>query len=196
MPDHDDSEEAAKGMARLFAEVGEAYTDLIATGAPEVLAPVEVLLDVASHPDDAICSMTFNFWHRLGRALTVGLHPEPLESEEAPVTDDERQRRVALFTPTLERLVALIRGRVRFPDGFDGWHRDERQEFKRARMAVGDTLIDCALVLGGNHMLRLLVEPLLQLSTRMSSGAQLFDWRTAEAALYCIRSADGACAGA
>lgn len=34
--DHDDSEEEAKGMARLFAEVGEAYTGLIAEGGPQV----------------------------------------------------------------------------------------------------------------------------------------------------------------
>lgn len=40
-----------------------------------------------------------------------------------------------LFTPTLERLVALIRGRVRFSENFDAWHRDERQDFKRARCA-------------------------------------------------------------
>jgi hypothetical protein len=45
---------------------------------PQVSAPVEALLDVASHPEDAICSMSFNFWHRLARALTIGLHPEPL----------------------------------------------------------------------------------------------------------------------
>ena len=144
--EHDDSEEDAKGMARLFAEVGEAYTGLIAEGGPQVggalgraallaggwvmggakarpasrhgrggrctprrlaacparvvcpfpptphprtvthqrppprqvSAPVEALLDVASHPDDSICSMSFNFWHRLSRALTIGLHPEPL----------------------------------------------------------------------------------------------------------------------
>ena len=49
------------------------------------------------------------------------------------MSDEERERRVQLFTPTLERLVALIRGRVRFPEAFDGWHRDERQDFKRAR---------------------------------------------------------------
>lgn len=57
----------------------------------------------------------------------------PAESDEGPVPDAERERRVALFTPTLERLVALIRGRVRFHEAFDSWHRDERQDFKRAR---------------------------------------------------------------
>lgn len=51
------------------------------------------------------------------------------------MSDAERERRAALFTPTLERLVALIRGRVRFSEQFDSWHRDERQDFKRARWA-------------------------------------------------------------
>ena len=36
-------------------------------------------------------------------------------------------------------------------------------------------------------MLQLLVEPLLELSKQVTSGAQ-FDWRTAEAALYCVRA--------
>ena len=40
---------------------------------------------------------------------------------------------MAAFTPVYERLVTLIRGRVRFHDDFDSWHRDERMDFKRAR---------------------------------------------------------------
>lgn len=54
-------------------------------------------------------------------------------------------------------------------------------------MAVGDTLIDCATVLGGGRMLQLLVEPLLELSKQVTGGGA-FDWRTAEAALYCVRA--------
>lgn len=34
------------------------------------MAPVEALLQVASHPDDGICSMSFSFWHRLSVHLT------------------------------------------------------------------------------------------------------------------------------
>lgn len=36
-------------------------------------------------------------------------------------------------------------------------------------------------------MLQLLVEPLLELSASVTSGGA-FDWRTAEAALYCVRA--------
>ncbi len=42
----------------------------MSAGDPAAAAPVEALLQVASHPDDAICSMSFNFWHRLSIHLT------------------------------------------------------------------------------------------------------------------------------
>ncbi len=58
-------------------------------------APLEALLDVASHPDAAICSMSFNFWHRLARALTIGLHPEPLGAPRARPTPNAAARRAA-----------------------------------------------------------------------------------------------------
>eukprot|EP00854_Cymbomonas_tetramitiformis_P014145 gene14145-16729_t len=50
-PPNADDEESAKGMARLFAEVGEAYVGLISTGAPEVGAPVEALLETGQGVD-------------------------------------------------------------------------------------------------------------------------------------------------
>lgn len=56
----------------------------------------------------------------------------------------EQSRRLELFRPAFEQLVGLIRGRVRFPDDFETWHHDERADFKRARIAVGDTLLDAA----------------------------------------------------
>ena len=43
-------------------------------------------------------------------------------------------------------------------------------------------------VLGAEQILSQLVEPLQRQSQAVTSGAS-FDWRTAEAALYCIRCA-------
>ena len=40
--------------------------------------------------------------------------------------------------------MGLIRGRVRYPDDYDQWHRDERADFKRHRVTIGDTLLDAA----------------------------------------------------
>ena len=65
------------------------------------------------------------------------------------MSDEERERRQRVFTPTLERLVALIRGRVRFHENFDAWHRDERQDFKRARCGGGSGA--CRLVRKGRQ---------------------------------------------
>lgn len=62
----------------------------------------------------------------------------------AAVNPAEQSRRLDLFRPAFEQLVGLIRGRVRYPDDLDTWHHDERADLKRARVAVGDTLLDAA----------------------------------------------------
>lgn len=59
---------------------------------------------------------------------------------------EEQARRLALFSGPFERLVALIRGRVRYADDYDTWHRDERADFKRARYTIGELLCLCLLV--------------------------------------------------
>lgn len=195
-----DYEEDAKAIARLFAEVGEAYTDLIATGTLEAMLPVDALLDVASHPDDAICAISFNFWHRLSCILTQELRPRPLfaddDEQHSVLSRDQSLSRLSLFAPAFERLIFVVRGRVRFPEDFDQWHVVEREEFRHARVMVGDVLGDAAGVLGSSATLRLLVEPLIELSARIQAAhtsdgglaeLEAREWRTAEAALYCIR---------
>jgi len=57
---------------------------------------------------------------------------------------EEGRRRLAVFVPAFERLVTLVRGRVRLPDDWDLLHSDEQKDFKRGRFAVGDTLLDAA----------------------------------------------------
>jgi len=41
-------------------------------GSADAIKPVEALLEVAGHPDNDICAMSFNFWHRLSRQLNSG----------------------------------------------------------------------------------------------------------------------------
>lgn len=48
------------------------------------------------------------------------------------------------YPQAFEQLVAVVRGRVRYPEDFDTWHRDDQDEFKRSRYAIGDTLLDAA----------------------------------------------------
>lgn len=63
----DDDEETSKGMARLFAEVAEAYLSLIVTATPEVRAPVEAMIEVALFQDYSISQMSFVFWNKLAK---------------------------------------------------------------------------------------------------------------------------------
>jgi hypothetical protein len=56
----------------------------------------------------------------------------------------EYEQRLAKFRPPFMKLVTLIRGRVRYPDDFDAWHKDEKLDFRRSRYAVADTLVDAA----------------------------------------------------
>ncbi|KAG2500508.1 hypothetical protein HYH03_001285 [Edaphochlamys debaryana] len=189
----DDDEDTAKGMARLFCEVGEAYLSLIVTAVSEVRAPVEALLEVAAYPDFSICSMSFNFWHRLSRHLLSGFSAAGGSSAEEA---SERERRRQFFLPAFERLVQLIRGRVREPEVYSSWSKDEKHDFRAAREEVGDTLEDSAAVLGFGRCLALLVEPLAALGRPPAEGqaqaqgqaGSSYDWRTAEAALFCIKS--------
>ncbi|RVX18666.1 Transportin MOS14 [Vitis vinifera] len=63
-------EEDVKAIGRLFADMGDSYVELIATGSDESMLIVHALLEVASHPEYDIASMTFNFWHNLQVNLT------------------------------------------------------------------------------------------------------------------------------
>ena len=46
----------------------------VSVASPDAMQPVEALLDVAAYPDQAISVISFNFWHRLMRRLTLGEH--------------------------------------------------------------------------------------------------------------------------
>ena len=217
---------------------------------------------------------------RLSRFLTSGFSGGggggPGSGSGATATggsDDaaEAERRRQFFLPAFERLVALIRGRVREPEGYNSWSKDEKHEFRTARdevgdwvgvggwglgdgfwgvglgdgflgggrmgwgwglgpciyihasarppapstrtrpahmrthtrtrthahphprpPQVGDTLDDSSAVLGFGRCLSLLVEPLAALGRADGGGGgggggSSYDWRTAEAALFCIK---------
>ena len=49
-----------------------------------------------------------------------------------------------VFRPAFARLVSLVQGRVRYPDAWRELDREERSDFKAARQAIGDTLVDAA----------------------------------------------------
>ena len=182
-----DYEERAKALARLFAEVGEAYVDLICEANAAVMGPVEALLDVSRYPDMDVCSISFNFWHQASYILSSGKKPHSLNWEGVALPEEEAQRRIDAFQPYVERLVEILNNKLQYPETSDHWHSDEKSEFKYTRQMIGDLLLDCTDVLGPDRCVSLLVAPLSELSASVQAG-QPFDWKKAEASIYSLRS--------
>ncbi|KAK4370861.1 hypothetical protein RND71_010336 [Anisodus tanguticus] len=178
---HSKDEEDIKAIARLFADMGDAYVELIATGSDESMLIVHALLEVASHPELDIASMTFNFWHNLQMILT-----ERSFGNETSI-EAEKTRRLQVFRSSYESLVSLVTFRVQYPQDYSDLSMEDQKDFKQTRYAVADVLIDAALVLGGEPMLKILYMKLVEAISHCGKD-QHSDWRPAEAALYCIRA--------
>ena len=185
----DADDDTAKGCARLFAEVGEAFMELIASATPEAAAPVDALLAVANHPDDDVASVSYEFWWRLACRLldTPGVGPDGSAPADGAQQQQEMARRLAAFAPAFSQFVRAAAHRVKYPEDFGQWKREDRLAFRKDRSTVGDALLQSARVLGGDKALSILSEPLAALAAA-SHSPQSFDWRTAEASLYCCRS--------
>ncbi|XP_058071597.1 transportin MOS14 [Magnolia sinica] len=176
-------EEDVKAMARLFADMGDSYVELIATGSDESMLIVQALLEVASHPEYDIASMTFNFWHSLQANLTGREFYSSYGTEAA--IEAERSRRLQIFRPAFELLVSLVSFRVQYPTDYQDLSKEDLKDFKQTRYAVEDVLMDAASVLGGDPILRILFMKLVQAVGSCRSDESC-EWRPAEAALYCI----------
>ncbi|KAL9337814.1 hypothetical protein Peur_069583 [Populus x canadensis] len=182
--DSSKDEEDVKAIARLFADMGDSYVELIATGSDESMMIVNALLEVASHPEYDIASMTFNFWHNLQHILTKRDSYTSFGNEVS--IDVERSRRLQVFHSAYESLVSLVSFRVKYPQDYQTLSVEDLKEFKQTRYAVTDVLIDAASVLGGDATLRILYVKLYEARTCLGNGHN--QWHPAEAALFCIRA--------
>lgn len=178
-------EEDVKAVARLFADMGDAYVELIATGSDESMLIVQALLEVTSHPEFDIASMTFNFWHSL-QIILIERNTHYPYGNDAPVTPEKSPQLLA-FHSSYEALVSLVSVKVEYPRDYADLSREDQKDFKQTRYAVADVLIDAALVLGGDATLKILYMKLIEAVNNCGQG-QHTDWRPAEAALYSIRA--------
>ncbi|XXG68407.1 hypothetical protein AAC387_Pa06g1499 [Persea americana] len=183
LKDSSKDEEDVKAMARLFADMGDSYVELIATGSDESMLIVQALLEVASHPEYDISSMTYNFWHNLQLTLT-GRDSYSAYGFESP-NEVERSRRLQIFCPAYELLVSLVSFRVQYPQDYQDLSKEDLKDFKQTRYAIEDVLMDAALVLGGDSTLRILFMKLVQAVGNCRNDT-VCEWRYAEAALFCI----------
>ncbi|CAN0903229.1 Transportin MOS14 [Linum grandiflorum] len=182
--DSSKDEEDVKAVARLFADLGDSYVELIATGSDEPMVIVHALLEVASHPEYDIASMTFNFWHNLQVFLTK--RDSYISHGNESSAEAERTRRLQIFRPAYESLVSLVSFRVQYPQDYQNLSIEDLKEFRQTRYAVADVLIDAASVLGGDATLRILYVKLAEAQACWGNGQS--EWRPAEAALFCVRA--------
>ncbi|KAJ0970466.1 hypothetical protein J5N97_023343 [Dioscorea zingiberensis] len=183
--DSSKDEEDVKAIARLFADMGDSYVDLIATGSDESMLIVQALLEVASHSDYDISSMTYNFWHHLQVKLTRRDSYLSYGSEVAIET--ERNRRLTCFRAPFELLVSLVAFRVTYPQDYQSLSEEDQKDFKQTRYVVSDVLVDAAAVLGGELTLKILFMKLLQAIEKGASDENS-NWQPVEAALFCMQA--------
>lgn len=177
-------EEDVKAIARLFADMGDSYVELIATGSDESMLIVHALLEVASHPEFDIASMTFNFWQSL--QLTITERDSYIHLGDEASIETERTRRLQVFRSSYESLVSLVSYKVQYPADYSELSKEDQKDFKQNRHAVAGVLIDAALVIGGEATLGILYMKLVEALSSCAKDNSM-DWRPAEAALYCIR---------
>ncbi|XP_028781682.1 transportin MOS14 isoform X1 [Neltuma alba] len=185
LSDSSKDEEDVKAIARLFADMGDSYVELIATGSDDSMLIVHALLEVASHPEYDIASMTFNFWHSLQLNLTK--RESYISYGNDASIEVERKRRLQVFRPAYESLVSLVSFRVQYPEDYQDLSYEDLKEFKQTRYAVADVLTDAASVLGGDATLKILYMKLFEAVSGHGNDEHK-EWRSAEATLFCIRA--------
>lgn len=63
-------ENGARAVARIVSEMGESYCEVISEATPDAVNMVNLLVQVASHPDTRIACLTYSFWWRLCRCVS------------------------------------------------------------------------------------------------------------------------------
>lgn len=167
--------EDARGIARLFADIGESYVELIAHGGEEAVSPMEAMLQVLSHPDFDIAELGFSFWQDLATQVAHSYSWE-----------QERHRKV-FFAPAFHRVLELLKSKVVFPDDFETRTSDGRKDFLSERRACIGPIQDATAVIGGSAALQQLCQPVGLAKGKPMCNTQT-DLANLEATLFCIES--------
>ena len=179
-----DVEDIIKSIARFLVEISEAYLYYIARGQTDSLVMLKAMLEVVSHPDNEVYSMTFGFWYRLSKILTIGVDPD---TEFEILNPNANPNLVKMFHPAFSELVCHLRESVVYGDDVESWLESDHKDFRKVRYAISDTLTDANEVLGAQTTLNLLLEP-FQVHHNECSAGKAFNWRIAEGAYYCAKA--------
>ncbi|KAI9034300.1 armadillo-type protein [Hyaloraphidium curvatum] len=164
----EEDEEALRGMCRIYAEAGEAYLQLVAAHPNDFAALVQAILDCARSGAE-VSRITFRFWFELADKI-AGPKAGPAEAAAREA-----------FKPTFRALAEGMLRHLRYPPDSEPMSAEERDDFRDFRHDMGDTLKDCALVLGTEEILTI---PHRVLAAAEGAGS----WQELEAPLFFLRA--------
>ncbi|KAF2180621.1 ARM repeat-containing protein [Zopfia rhizophila CBS 207.26] len=179
----DEDGDKYKGIARVFAEAGEAWVVLIARMPIEFRGLVETILETAALDKDRdAISHTFKFWYDLKQYLTLEKYIQA------------RLQYVDIYS----RLVDIMIGHLEYPkpdsgdekDLFEG-DRDQEEKFREFRHQMGDVLKDCCEVIGVTDCLQKsydLIQAWVQTCGAQAAPNHVPEWQKLEAPLFSLRA--------
>lgn len=122
--------EKIRGLAKIFAEAGEAYRSLLLHHTESFYPILEAIRECAAYPDLDIAPITFPFWMRLAQSIGKRPSVSPLLLEE------------------YKKLAGIVINHLHFPPDSKALTGQEAEDFRSFRHVMGDTLKDCCFVLG------------------------------------------------
>ncbi|KAI8899929.1 armadillo-type protein [Globomyces pollinis-pini] len=161
-----------RGICRIFVDAAEAYSELIVNHLEAFQGILEGLLLCSSNEDIEIVKITRNSWYLLAEELSG---PEKLEIRNQ-------------FLPVYRALVDITIKHMRYPNDFDGFSSQEKDDFRDFRHDMGDVLKDCIRILGEDATLPVPYNLLANAFESARSGNGTIVWQDIEAPLFSLRT--------
>ena len=178
-----EDQDTFKGLTRIFAEAGEAWTVMIARLPNEFRGLVELILECcALDRDREAIALTFLFWYEFKQMITL---------------DKYREAR-NLYADIFAGLVDIMIKHLEYPtpdgpnenDLFDG-DREQEEKFREFRHQMGDVLKDCCDVITVTECLAKAFNQIRHWISRWAAeatNANVPHWQELEAPLFSLRA--------
>lgn len=178
-----EDQDTFKGLTRIFAEAGEAWTVMIARLPNEFRGLVELILEsCARDKDREAIALTFLFWYEFKQMVTLDKYKEARH----------------VYVDVFAHLVDIMIKHLEFPtptgpnenDLFDG-DREQEEKFREFRHQMGDVLKDCCDVITVAECLAKASNLIRQWISKWGSQAtdtNVPHWQELEAPLFSLRA--------
>ena len=172
-----------KGLTRMFAEAGEAWTVMIARLPSDFRGLIDTILECCARDRDReAISLTFLFWYELKQMIVLEKYSEALH----------------VYSDVFSKLVDIMIKHLEYPtpegpdenDLFDG-DREQEERFREFRHQMGDVLKDCCDVITVTECLGKAFNLIRQWIAQwgpQATGSQVPHWQELEAPLFSMRA--------